>query len=133
MREVYTLGSGALMCPPLRGRRMAQAPKQASTTKTPPAKPKAPARSLPVKAVQEIVVDDPLGVTASYATMTSVMSTAHAVRLSFGEASPKGNRFHTAVALDYGAAKDLLNGLKNAVARYEKGEAKHMMAKRVDG
>jgi hypothetical protein len=62
-------------------------------------------------------VHDPLSVPAIYATMTACMVTTTAVRLSFGESSPDGSRFHSAVAMDREVAEGLLGQLERSLRK----------------
>ena len=95
-------------------------------------KPSATAgKSEPIQ--RQVVLDNPLGVTASYATMISVMSTDTAVRISFGEASPSGNRFHTAVAIDFETASRLRDELVSIIEKFESGEIEPMSGNIIHG
>ena len=77
----------------------------------PPEKPaaKQPQRVKPVAG--SVDIHDPLAVPALYATLTACMVTTTAVRISFGEGSPTGTRFHSSVAIDRHVARGLIKQL----------------------
>jgi hypothetical protein len=87
--------------------------------------------SQPIK--PQVVLDSPLSVTAGYATMFAILSTETAVRISFGEASSSGNRFHSAVAIDFSAAEKLRDELTKVIDQRDRGEIQSLTGVIVDG
>jgi hypothetical protein len=67
----------------------------------------------------EQIALEAIQVPAIYTTSVTVMTTAHAIRIAFGEAAAGTRKVHVSVAMDFEIARRLRKRLEAAIERHD--------------